>query len=187
MYNSTKAGRTRRIRCILIAAGGLCGLGLLNSAIASPTLSRVSASRPATESARSTLAVGRSLAHQVNTSAAPLDLRAPQESPSATIHQGAGALTSEPFPSVPHHLVSGRMDLGREDHRSEDGMRRPAFGADAMSFNEMSQPQIIAQRIQRIRREGLPIARLWESKSAALSIGLNQRGKPGLWFTQRMH
>jgi hypothetical protein len=51
----------------------------------------------------------------------------------------------------------------------------------------MSQGQIIVERMQHIHREGLPIARLWESKSAVVNIGLNQRGKPGLWFTQRMH
>lgn len=39
---------------------------------------------------------------------------------------------------------------------------------------------------RRVHREGLPIARLWETKSALLSIGLNQRGKPGVWFTKRI-
>ena len=38
--------------------------------------------------------------------------------------------------------------------------------------------------VGRVRREGLPLARLWKSESALLSIGLNQRGKPGVWFTQ---
>jgi len=66
-------------------------------------------------------------------------------------------------------------------------MQSSAFGARALNFQEMSQAQILAHRIQRMHREGLPIAHLWESQSAALSIGLNQRGKPGLWFTQRMH
>jgi hypothetical protein len=49
-------------------------------------------------------------------------------------------------------------------------------------FETRSQAQIIAHRIH---REGLPLARLWESKSALISIGLNQRGKPGLWLTQK--
>jgi hypothetical protein len=48
----------------------------------------------------------------------------------------------------------------------------------------MGQAEILARRI---RREGLPIARLLETKSALLSIGLNQRGKPGLWLTQKTH
>jgi hypothetical protein len=33
----------------------------------------------------------------------------------------------------------------------------------------------------------VPIARLWESHSALLSLGLNQRGKPGLWLIQKTH
>jgi hypothetical protein len=39
---------------------------------------------------------------------------------------------------------------------------------------------------QRVRREGLPLARLWENKSALLSLGLNKRGKPGLWIVQKI-
>ncbi len=40
---------------------------------------------------------------------------------------------------------------------------------------------------RRVHREGLPVARLWESKSALVSIGLNQKGKPGLWLIQKTH
>jgi hypothetical protein len=37
-----------------------------------------------------------------------------------------------------------------------------------------------------VRREGLPLARLWENKSALLSLGLNKKGKPGLWIVQKI-
>jgi hypothetical protein len=40
---------------------------------------------------------------------------------------------------------------------------------------------------RRLHREGLPVARLFESKSALVSLGLNQKGKPGLWLIQKMH
>ena len=40
--------------------------------------------------------------------------------------------------------------------------------------------------VGRMHREGLPIARLWKSESALLSIGLNKRGKPGVWFTKTL-
>ena len=43
-----------------------------------------------------------------------------------------------------------------------------------------------AQFVRRVQREGLPLARLWQSKSALLSIGLNAKGKPGLWLTQKI-
>ncbi len=187
MNSSKKAGRTRKIRLICIAAGGLCGLGLLKSAIAIPPLGRGSSSPSTAESARTPLVIGRSPLRQANASTAPLDLRPPQEKSSATVYQGAGALAAAPFPSAIHHLELGKTDIGGEDRDAENHMRSSVFGARAPSFQEMSQAQILAQRVQRIHREGLPIARLWESQSAALSIGLNPRGKPGLWFTQRMH
>jgi len=47
----------------------------------------------------------------------------------------------------------------------------------------MSLPQRFSRRVQ---REGLPFARLWENKSALVSIGLNQKGKPGLWLIQKI-
>jgi hypothetical protein len=188
MYNSNKARKTREIRLIRIAAGCACGLGLLNSAIALPPLGRGNSSRSTAESARSISVVGRSFAPQVPKAAAPLDLRLPQDSGSAGVHGGAGALASAPFPSAIHHLDfgktdPGRADLGTEDRGADERVRPPPLGADAVNFQKMSRAEIIARRIH---REGLPIARVWESKSAVLSIGLNQRGKPGLWFTQRM-
>jgi hypothetical protein len=48
----------------------------------------------------------------------------------------------------------------------------------------VSRLQSLAQRVQ---REGVPFARLFESRSALVSLGLNQRGKPGLWLIQKTH
>jgi hypothetical protein len=48
----------------------------------------------------------------------------------------------------------------------------------------MNQPQAFARRVH---QEGLPVARLWETKSSLLSIGLNQKGKPGLWLIKKTH
>jgi hypothetical protein len=39
----------------------------------------------------------------------------------------------------------------------------------------------------RIRQEGLPVARLWQGNLASLSLGLNQKGKPGVWWLQKFH
>jgi hypothetical protein len=41
--------------------------------------------------------------------------------------------------------------------------------------------------VLRFHHEGLPLARLWENKSALVSLGLNPKGKPGLWITQKTH
>jgi hypothetical protein len=45
----------------------------------------------------------------------------------------------------------------------------------------------IEERMRVARRDGLPVARLWESKSALLHLGFNQKGKPGLWLMQKTH
>jgi hypothetical protein len=41
--------------------------------------------------------------------------------------------------------------------------------------------------VRRVHQEGLPVARLLESKSALLHLGLSPRGKPGLWLVQKVH
>jgi hypothetical protein len=66
---------------------------------------------------------------------------------------------------------------------SSDGGRLSSLGA-AMGQNRANAPE---QMVQRFHREGLPVARLWESHSALVSIGLNQKGKPGLWLVQKTH
>jgi hypothetical protein len=39
---------------------------------------------------------------------------------------------------------------------------------------------------RRFHREGLPVARLWETRSAMVSLGLSPRGKPGIWLIQKI-
>jgi hypothetical protein len=39
---------------------------------------------------------------------------------------------------------------------------------------------------RRVPHEGLPVARLWETKTALLHFGLSPRGKPGLWLIQKV-
>lgn len=41
--------------------------------------------------------------------------------------------------------------------------------------------------IQRFHREGLPLARLWQGHAAVVSVGLNPKGKPGLWLVKQTH
>jgi hypothetical protein len=67
-------------------------------------------------------------------------------------------------------------------HRRTLGDQRPielpAMGADtAVPVRIPSRAEEFARRVQ---REGLPLARLWENKSALVSLGLNKKGKPGL-------
>jgi len=41
--------------------------------------------------------------------------------------------------------------------------------------------------VRSMHGEGLPVARLWESKSGMIAIGLNPKGKAGSWFIQKPH
>lgn len=37
------------------------------------------------------------------------------------------------------------------------------------------------------RQQGLPVARLFENKDSLVHLGLDQRGKPGLWILHKLH
>ena len=107
---------------------------------------------------------------------AQLDLRPP---PLPAIGHGReSSPAGESFPSSIHHLDHLNLDL-------DEGYRLPHAALDAgeLGFRTISPVEAIASRI---RRQGLPIARLWQSKSALLSIGLNQKGKLGLWLTKKL-
>jgi hypothetical protein len=168
-----------KTRLMCVAAGGLCGLGLMSVAIASAPISRARSSPSTIDSVRSTLVASRSFVHQEHTSPNHLDLRPPVDPSAATVRGGAAAFASTHFPTAIHHLYLGKADFGTDDR-----IRRPAADTGELSFRTMGQAEIFARRIH---QEGLPVARLWESKSALLSIGLNQKGKPGLWLTQKVH
>jgi hypothetical protein len=44
----------------------------------------------------------------------------------------------------------------------------------------------VHEMARRVPHEGLPVARLWETKTALLHFGLSPRGKPGLWLIQKV-
>jgi hypothetical protein len=101
----------------------------------------------------------RSIASQIP----QLDLRAPSIAAEA-------AERSISFPSLLH----------RHNSQSQEQIRLPALG----SAETRSRPSI-REFVQRTRREGLPVARLFESKSALVHLGLSPKGKPGLWLVQK--
>jgi hypothetical protein len=74
-------------------------------------------------------------------------------------------------------LASNHQAVGSEEH-----LQLPALGSEGMHV----QPTM-EERVQQFRREGLPVARLWENHSALVHMGLNQKGKPGLWIIQKLH
>jgi hypothetical protein len=62
--------------------------------------------------------------------------------------------------------------------------------SSSSSSSESRQARIpgrVEELVLHFHREGLPLARLWENKTALVSLGLNPKGKPGLWITQKTH
>jgi hypothetical protein len=111
----------------------------------------------------------------------PLDLRAPADFPAARAATlGVAAVTAAessvdsspvPFPSPRRPARSAPVD------------DLSALGATGPRMKAMSRAEELTRRIH---REGLPVARLWESHSALVSLGLNARGKPGIWLIQKV-
>src|SRR5580658_4214271 len=146
----------RVVECV--AAGAVCGFGLLNSAGANPPLSREKSLLPAIDSARS---VSAPVVRQESASTTHLDLRPPMNyAPTIT-------------PGEAREPPSALSQIRRSDLDENERVLSSALGIDEANFRSMSKAQIF---VSRVHREGLPFARLWESKSALLSIGLNSKG-----------
>jgi hypothetical protein len=92
-----------------------------------------------------------------------LDLRAP--SPAVDVSEKISSFSS----------MSRRRSVG-----SQEPAQLPTLGADAMR----SRPTL-QEFVRRTRHEGLPVARLFETKSALVHLGLSPKGKPGLWLVQK--
>jgi hypothetical protein len=165
IFKLKKRGKSR---LIVIAAAGLCCHSLVSSAIASPPLSRTESSLSPLNSARPVSPIRRSLDQLEHR----LDLRPTRDPPQTVVRDGGYPPASTTSPPAIHHFGVG------------DRSQLAALGTMDESFRFMSRPETFARRVQ---REGVPVARLWETKSALLSIGLNQKGKPGLWLIQKIH
>ena len=158
-------GNSRNPRLGRLATLGLCGLGVMNATLAAP---------PGSQRSPAGIPPGM----QRGVQALHLDLRPAMDLRST---MAVPEKTSAAFPSSLHRQTLGGQeqlqlpDLGSDSARSriEGAQTRTMGGAEAFA--------------RRVHREGLPVARLWENKSALVSLGLNQRGKPGLWIIQKIH
>jgi hypothetical protein len=99
-----------------------------------------------------------------------LDLRPPETLSGARAPVGD---TEAAFPSPRH----SQLDAAAGADESEIG------GAKMATLRMESKVQELERRVP---REGLPVARLWETKTALLHVGLSPRGKPGLWLIQKV-
>ena len=104
-----------------------------------------------------------------------LDLRLPSHAAEGT--GNVGEKSPSAFPSMAHRQNLAQPNLGQQE-RGE----LPALGSDGMHARPTLQDYV-----QRVHREGLPVARLFENKSALVHLGLSPKGKPGLWLGQKTH
>jgi hypothetical protein len=102
---------------------------------------------------------------QIPAPAQHLDLRAP----SHTLEGGNGAEKS------PNAFPSHRQNLAAQERAD-----LPVLGMDGMHARPTVQ-----DFVRRVHREGLPVARLFETKGVLVHLGLNPKGKPGLWLVQK--
>jgi hypothetical protein len=70
--------------------------------------------------------------------------------------------------------------MTRSQNTAHEPAELPTLGSDGTHARPTVQ-----EFVQRVHREGLPVARLFETKSALVHLGLSPRGKPGLWLVQK--
>jgi hypothetical protein len=95
------------------------------------------------------------------------------------LHPPLKALDAAEKPSAVFPSSLHRQTLGAPGQ-----LQLPGLGSEGARAPMRSRAE---EFVQRARREGLPVARLWENKSALVHLGLNQKGKPGLWLVQKFH
>jgi hypothetical protein len=101
--------------------------------------------------------------------------------------RGALHLDLHPIAATPQAEESPQSfpsPLHQRTLKAQPQLQLPDLGANATQARVPSRAEEFARRVH---REGLPLARLWENKSARVSLGLNEKGKPGLWLTQKIH
>jgi hypothetical protein len=78
--------------------------------------------------------------------------------------------------------VGRRISIGSGREFTTRDINVPELGSSAGGARVMSRAESL---VRHFRREGLPLARLWENRSTLVSLGLNPKGKPGLWFVRQ--
>jgi hypothetical protein len=114
-----------------------------------------------------------------------LDLRAPLDFGAARAVSDfptePSASSSVPFPSARRASKNEPM----EERAIEDlpSVQNGGLRNTGLPMKNTSRAEELTRRLH---REGLPIARLWQTHSAMVSLGLSPRGKPGIWLIQKI-
>jgi hypothetical protein len=86
--------------------------------------------------------------------------------------------------------VSAADELARvRSSRSSPNPLEDSGARDQLPPLSLDAPRVesrLEELARRLHREGIPLAKLWQSHTALLSLGLNSRGKPGLWLIQKI-
>jgi hypothetical protein len=115
-----------------------------------------------------------------------LDLRAPSDFAAARAASDSrsepSASRSAPFPSARR---ASKNEPTEEQPIEEDlpSLGNTGLGNTDLAMKNASRAEELTRRLH---REGLPIARLWQTRSAMVSLGLSPRGKPGIWLIQKV-
>ncbi len=155
-----RAGHRRVMQVMTWALG--CQ-GLLGTAVAATPFSRVAVDRSPAEEHRSVALR--------NLSAQRLDLSLP---PAVAATGSAGSIGSTGTSPATQVRAAG---AGVEDAFSV----QPNWRGLAPRLTSLTR---IQELVRNERRDGVPLARLWQSRGAALNLGVSPKGKPGLWFVK---
>jgi hypothetical protein len=82
---------------------------------------------------------------------------------------------SDSFPTLSHHALPSSEGASR--------MQLPSLG----SAGGQHIPGRVELLAKNFRRDGLPVAKLWQNQDSLVHLGLNNKGKPGLWLIQKIH
>ncbi len=149
--------RQRIVRHVM--TGVLCSQGLLGLAAAESPWSRVLTDRSVGEQHRASAS---------RTMAAPrLDLSLPAAAAGSSVQAG---------PVTAAEGIHAAAAANEDEFASQ-----PAWRGVAPSFVSATHLQDL---MRNRRRDGVPLAHLWQSRGVAVSLGLNPKGKPGLWFVK---
>jgi hypothetical protein len=148
---------------------GVCGLCAAGYAIGGPASYRSGSMNSTSQYSYVPRPGGSSKYGSERREVSALDLRAP-------VHSSAGSDAG---------LASSRIQWqSRATVSASDDDRLPELAAAKLPMaTTKSRAESL---VRRARHEGIPFVRLWQGRSAFVSLGLNPRGVPGVWLIQKM-
>jgi hypothetical protein len=155
-------------RILLAGLFGFCGLAWLHSACAEPPREKFAAAA-ARESKGSHDAWASPAWSRALDLRPPSEIAARDELPGNEVEAAAGS--RRPF----------RIEAFAGGSRQRSDSRNTAAGQGAPLMSP------VENMAHNFRRQGLPVARLFQNGNLLVHLGLSPKGKPGLWFVRELH